>query len=438
MTESLPIVLVILWTAWVLQGVLSAVQVRKAGRLYDRIPRPSFDDYHPPAAVIVPFKGIDQAFSRGVHALFNQEYPLYELILVVESDSDPAYPLLIKALAQYPNQKAQVFVAGVAKPNEGQKVHNQLHAIDHLISRDPAAQDEPKVWVFADSDAIPGPSWLRHLVKPLKQKDITGVTTGYRWLVPVSHKNPQPTVSASNHLDDNHHTHNPTIWSQLASVMNSSIACMLGHDRFNHAWGGSMALRAETAQRGKLRDRLTGALCDDYQFSRLSRDLRLRVYYVPQCLIATPVDFDFAQLANFAHRQYLLTRIYAPKLFATALLLTSLYTLGYGTALAWLIGQLYLHPYNTAWLWPACVIGISLLTDQLRATYRHRLILKVFDRKTVSQLQNTLILDRYATPIWMILHGLLILRASFGRIIRWRGITYRLYDPQQVKRIQTS
>ena len=253
---------------------------------------------------------------------------------------------------------------------------------------------------------------------PLKQKDLTGVTTGYRWLIPASRDGDAPTV-----------------WSKLASVMNSSVACMLGHDRFNHAWGGSMALRAETAMRGDLRSRLTGALCDDYQFSRLSRDLGLRVYYVPQCLVATPVDFDLSGLINFGHRQYLLTRVYAPKLFVAALAITTLYVLAWNTAWWWLTTELWNHPASGAWVWPAGVLVISTLTDLARASLRQKVTAEAFDQQTITQLQPTIHLDRFATPQWMTLHWLLILRSVFGRTMRWRGITYRLYGPQRVERI---
>ena len=43
------------------------------------------------------------------------------------------------------------------------------------------------------------------------------------------------------------------LWSHLASVINSSVACLAGKDEWTHAWGGSMALRVEIARRGDLR-----------------------------------------------------------------------------------------------------------------------------------------------------------------------------------------
>ena len=418
-----PIPLLALWIAWLVQAVLSALQVRKFARLFDPEKRDRFETYRPPVAVVVPFKGVDIGLEANIAGLCQQAYPAYELLLVVDSEQDPACPILRQQVARYPQCRAQLLVAGPAQADEGQKIHNQLFAIDYLTQRLDPSTKEPPVWVFADSDAIPGPQWLADMVGPLAQVQKTGLTTGYRWLIPTS-KTGQP---------------NPTRWSQLASVMNSSVACAYGRDTLNHAWGGSMAVRSDIAIRGRLRDRLTGALCDDYQFSRMSRDLGLRVYFMPWCLVATPVDFDLKGLINFAHRQYLLTRVYAPKLFAAALGITSLYVLGWVSAWAYLVVSLVTKTpaEDGAWIWPTGVLALAFLTNQIRATFRKKAVHNALGGQTAAQLQPTLTLDRWTTPLWMTFHWLLMCRALCGRTMRWRGISYRLFGPQHVEKLKT-
>lgn len=413
--------LLVLWIAWIVQAILSVLQVRKFTRLFNAQKRRRFETFRPPVVVIVPFKGLDVALEENIRGLCRQEYPDYQLLLVVDSDQDPAYPVLLEQLAIYPQCHALVLVAGPAESNEGQKIHNQLFAIDYLTPcLDPTAKQSP-VWVFADSDAVPGPQWLADMVGPLGQSEKTGLTTGYRWLIPTS------TASQKS----------PTIWSHLASIMNSSVACAYGRDAFNHAWGGSMAVCADTAIRGHLRDRLTGALCDDYQFSRMSRDLGLRVYFTPWCLVATPVDFDLAGLINFAHRQYLLTRVYAPKLFAVAVAITSLYVFGWVSAWTGLVWALVMQPAESAWVWPTGVLGVVFVANQMRATFRRQAVQRVLGDQTFKQLRWTFILDRWATPLWMTMHWLLMLRALWGRTMRWRGISYRLFAPQHVEKLRS-
>jgi len=418
MANTPPTFLLMLWTAWMVQAVLSAIQVRKFARLFVRKRHDRFAAYRPPVSVIVPFKGLDPYLDEHLHGLFEQDYPDYELLLVVDSTADPVYQALLDELTKYPHRNAQVLVAGPASNNEGQKVHNQLHAIDHLIAQKNNPPSDDPVWVFADSDAVPGSQWLADLVGPLSQTDRTGVTTGYRWLIPT----PRPDDAGV------------TVWSHLASIINSSVACAYGHDSFNHAWGGSMAVRAQTALRGGLRDRLVGALCDDYQFSRMSRDLGLRIYFIPGCVVATPAGFDLRGLINFAHRQYLLTRVYAPRLFLTSLVFTSLYVAGLVSAWGWL-GISMAVGTQKAWVWPAGVLAIVFGANQIRSSYRKLVVRRALGPDALSGFRSTLRLDRWATPVWMTLHWLLVVRSAFGRKMRWRGITYRLLAPQRVEKL---
>jgi len=416
-----PTPLLILWIAWIVQSLISVLQVRKFARLFDRKQRGRHASYRPPVSVIVPFKGVDSCLDEHVRGLFQQDYPEYELLFVVDSESDPAYPLLVELLSLYPQRSAQVLVAGPAQPNEGQKIHNQLFAIDYLTKQLNPMPSESPVWVFADSDAVPGSRWLADLIEPLSQCEKTGLTTGYRWLIPVA---------GANHCT-------ASIWSHLASVMNSSVACAYGRDAFNHAWGGSMAVRADTAIKGKLRDRLSGALCDDYQFSRMSRDLGLRVYFTPWCLVATPVDFDLSGLINFVHRQYLLTRVYAPKLFGLAFATTSLYVAGWVSVWVWLLLTMVAPGSNASTLaWPAGIIAMSFIINQVRASFRRQAVERSLETDAKVRLRVALSLDRWATPVWMVLHWMLIVRSCWGRTMRWRGMSYRLFAPQQVENLQ--
>jgi len=403
----------LLLIAWVVQAVGSAIQVRKFSRRLDRPQHKGRKLFQPPAVVIVPFKEIDIDLPEAVRSLCEQDYPDYELILVVESEDDPAYPVLVEQIALYPDRKARVVVAGQAGPDEGQKVHNQLFALDLIEA--PKGQDQ--AWAFADSDAVPGPHWLATIVQPLIEKKRTGVVTGYRWLIPSKQST--------------------GIWSHLASVINSSAACMAsGREGLNQVWGGSLAVLAETAIRGGLKNRLKGALTEDYQFTTMCRDLQMRVFFPNRLLIGSSIALDCRGFFNFAYRQYVLTRVYAPKLFVLVLLILGLYVVG--TIVAWrslieacLNGRTIDH-----WLPPALALAAVFVANQLRSTYRRRVIARALGPEALADLKTAMRIDRWATTGWMILHWLLVLRACFGRTLRWRGITYRLNGPQNVERLR--
>ena len=284
--------LLVLWTAWAFMAVLVVFQARKFWRRVERPARPEFDAYQPPAAVIVPFKGVDVDLPQHVRGLLTQDYPSYRLICVVESDRDPAHAVLRAELDRLDGgPPVHLIVAGPAPPDIGQKVHNQVAAIRFVREHMPDAE----VWVFGDSDAAPGPHWVQALVGPHVHPDRVGVTTGYRWLFPQLR------------------AQRPKLGGVLASVINSGVATMLGHAGLTQAWGGSMAVRADFAIEHDLLGHLRGALSDDYQMTRMCRRSGRRVYFVHRCLVASPVDMSVPELFHFARRQYTITRVHDPK-----------------------------------------------------------------------------------------------------------------------------
>lgn len=412
MTAALWIAGYVLWLGWCAQAFCSMLLVRKFSRRFEWQRREAFGRYRPRAAIIVPFRGLEPNLVANIRGLCNQEYPDYFLIFVVDSEDDPSYEVLRRETARLPDGKVDILVAGAAGRNEGQKVHNQIAALEYLREQ----QRGELVWVFADSDAIPHDQWLAELIGPLGQ-DKTGVTTGYRWLVP----------------EPNHHGR--LIWGHLASVMNSTIGCFYGRDKFNHAWGGSMATRVETAVGGDLVGRLRGALCDDYVVTAMSRDMDKRVYFVARCMIATPVHFTLAQLLEFGHRQYMLTRVHAPLLIRTAIGFHGLYILGFITAVLGLVLGLAFQPGKWGWVLAAAALGFVHAMDVLRSVYRRHSIRRALGVEVERRLRTTLRYDRWATPLWMGLHLYIAVRAMIGRKMWWRGIPYRLLGPNHVERL---
>lgn len=398
--------------AWAAQAILAAAQVRKFLRRLNYVAHSHRKPFQPPAVVIVPFKGVDIDLPDNVHSLCEQDYPDYELLLVVESSDDPAYLLLVEQQAKYPHRRIRVLVAGVAPPDEGQKVHNLRYALERIHV--PAEGDQ--VWVFLDSDTVPDPTWLAQLIQPLATRKTTAVTTGYRWLVPPAAFGDFRTAGG---------------WPHVASVINSSIACMGGmRDELNHAWGGSMAVLAATAQRGNLIALLRGALSDDFQMTNMARQLGLRVYFVHRLLAPSTVTMTRAELFEFARRQYIITRVHAPYIFFWTLTLLSLYVVG--TIAAW--GWLILFPHDA--LPPAAAILTVFIANQFRAMYRRRVITSAFSRDIQHRLGAAMKLDRWATTFWMAVHWCFVVSALFGRTFRWRGNRYRLRGPQQVEKIE--
>jgi len=421
---------------WVLLAFGSAMQARKFANLFLRQRRAAYDQFRPPAVVIIPCKGADPQLADNLAAILRQNYPTpYRAVLVAQSEDDPAVPVIRNAIAAAEADPdahaAELLIAGDAPPNLGQKVHNQLTALRHLgldrlaasekfdDAHHTAALTPDTALVFADSDAVPGPDWLGNLVGPLAQTDKTAVTTGYRWLVPppAGMPDPHPHVTA------------------LASVMNSSVLSFAGTGRFDFAWGGSMAMLTQTAIDGDLLGHFDGALCDDYQVTRMARKLNKRVYFVHRCIVASPDAWNWQGLRDFAFRQYLLTRKYTPGLYALALLMLWAYPAGVLAAVAGLLTVLEDRKLDLVFI---VVLGVTVAVHIMN-WLRHRSRLTAMQRALHTEINQRMrpvrCLDRLYPWAWMSLHAWLATRALFSNRMTWRGITYRLDGPQRCERI---
>lgn len=407
--------LIALWSAWVLQSLISALRVRAFARLLSQPASPEDLEHRPDAVVVVPAKGVDLDLDATVRSLLAQNYPQYRAVFVVESKDDPAYTRIAQLIEGQDPRQASLLVAGRAPTDVGQKLHNQLFALATLEQR---GRGE-RVWAFLDSDAVPNAAWLGDIVGPLHRSSRDAVCTGYRWLIPKAPAGQE----------------RPSIWSQLASVMNASVACMQGIPGWSQAWGGSMAMLTDTARQGDIMGRWRGALSDDYPATTMSKALGKRVRFVPRCLLPSPVNFDLYSLCNFVRRQYLITRVYAPSLYYLALAIIWLYVTGYASAWGYGAYQLLTEPERGAWIPPAIAIGAVWIGNQIRASARQRCVQIAFDTSTAARLSTSLQLDRWATPLWMTLHGVLILSALVGRSFVWRGVRYHLRGPNDVSRI---
>jgi len=408
----------VIWAAWALQSILGALLTRKLlSRWYGKVPAKE-RAYRPAVAVIVPIKGIDDGLEENLRRMLEQDYPDYRLVVVVETQEDPACQV-VRAIREASGDRVplQLLVAGEAPDDQGQKTHNQLCALQHLL----AGEGHEQVWAFADIDAAPGPHWLAHLVGPLC-KDYKGATTGYRYFVPQ----PGPDGRVG-------------FWSHMASILNASACSWMAVEPFIHAWGGSMALRRETAIVGDLATAWQGALSDDYQLSAMIQKLGLEIDFVPQCLVASPVHYERGPFIEFVRRQYIVTRCHKPWMIRGALAMLSLYLLGWITALCWLaIGLVQAWRGAGAWGWlvPLLAITIAMIADMIRSHYRRKLIHTALDAPSAAALQRTLWYDRLATPLWMAINWLLAMSILGRRTITWRGKRYIIRGPREIARLR--
>lgn len=358
-------------------------------------------DFTPFVSVIAPTRGLDQGLRENLTALFQQEYPAYEIIFVTDEKSDPSLNMIEevkRSVASAPgrshetNISTRVVIAG-ATVDSGQKVHNLRVAVGDVDSRS-------EVLVFVDADARPQVLWLRSLVAPLHDQRI-GAVTGYRWFIPI----------------------HGGLASHLCSVWNASIASALGeNDDKNFCWGGSTAIRRNTFERLEIRERWRGTVSDDFALTNALKEAHLPIHFAPACLTASLEDCTFRDLFEFTTRQLKITRVYASHLWKAALMGSLLFVVVFFGGIALVIARALLRlPFCL----PLLMLCLIFVLGALKGYIRWRAVqepLAKYSRKLSGTLWAHLLL-------WPITSALFLyngIAALLSRRIEWRGITYEL------------
>ena len=336
----------------------------------------------PPATVIVPVKGAEAGLRENLAALASQDYPDYELIVVAHCAADVPAGVL--------PARVRVVLAHAEEPGTGEKVLNLRTAVRF-------ARKDTTLFAFADSDGRVSRAWLRALASPLAVSGTdtgVGASTGYRWHAP------QP----------------PDFWSLMRSVWDAVIAGTFGPGSNAFAWGGSMAIRRETFYAIRVPEFWRDTVSDDYALSEAVHRAGLRIVFAPLAMAVSAGRTTGRDFLAWARRQLIITRLYRPRLWWTALVAHIFYCSGMAAAVAASIGG----SRGAEW-----VLIAQLSPGMLKGTNR-AILAKAelpeckawFDRHAwVHTLWVPL-----ATWIWLIA----LAASAFGNSIEWRGNRYRL------------
>jgi ceramide glucosyltransferase len=260
------------------------------------------------------------------------------------------------------------------------------------------------VLAFADSDIYVKQDWLKCLVHRLR-KHYIGAATGYRWYVP----------SRNN-------------FATLALVaVNAKVTQLLGNTPFNHAWGGSMAIKVETFRRLGIDKIWQKAVSDDFSLSAAVKKGHKKIEFVPDCIVPTYESTTWSKLFEFTRRQLIITKVAAPGTWLLGLFsnLCSIIGLWGGLVMAVYAAGIHYHVLFFT-LVPVFFFSAQIFKAVLRQTVAAKVLADDWPRLKVSALADVLL-----CWLWSLLLLFLILSSAFGRTITWRGIRYKLLGPTE-------
>jgi ceramide glucosyltransferase len=356
--------------------------------------------YKPRAVLIIPCKWLDENFEHNISSFYRQDYDDYLLWFVVESRDDPVYQPLCKMKEQFAGKTkakdVQVLVAGQGRQC-GQKIHNLLYAYQQI----PAGVE---ALAFADSDIYVKPDWLACLVHRLRKEKI-GATTGYRWFVP-----------------------NRNNFATLAlAATNAKVTQLLGNTPFNHAWGGSMAIRVETFRQLGIDKIWQKAVSDDLSLSVAVKRAHKKVEFVPNCIVPSYESTTWSKFFEFARRQFIITKVAAPSTWLLGLFSNLCSVIGLWGGLIMAVFAIK-NNYHVLFF---TLVPVFFFTAQLiKAVMRQKVASKVL-ADDWPKLKVSAVADITLFWLWSLLLLFLLLSSVFGRTITWRGIRYKLLGPTE-------
>ena len=368
-------------------------------RLVRRAMQRPHANYAPPAAVVIPCKGVDAEFDSSLERFLMQDYPHYQVIFAVATAGELAHRRLQARLdargaarRSYPTSLVVAGLSGV----RGEKVNNLLCGVAAV---DPSME----LLVFADIDCAPAGDWLRSLVAPLADPLVT-VSTGFRWYLPGA-----------------------GFVSKLRAAWDTSIATLMGDHNRNFAWGGSMAMRVADFRALGIAERYWAAtVSDDYAVTRAVREANGRIAFEPRCLVASREESTLADFLHWSTRQIIITRVYAAHLWRLGLANYLYYcgTLALGfILLAW--------PGTPAWVRIAAALTLLavLVLGAGKGAIRSAVTRELFGAEAGSGHVCYWLLAPLVP--WVMLWN--FVAAGFTRRIEWRGTGYELISQDRVR-----
>jgi len=383
--------MLLLLALWIASTVVATVSVAVFANLAGRPPAPA---NQPSCLILSPIKGLGSGLERYLAALGAQDHPDYRVLLILESDTDPAYAAAL-IMAHRSGGRTQVLIAGRAETC-GQKVHNLLAGVA-------ASHASDAIVVFADCDMIPPRDWLTQLTRPLALGR-SEISSGYIVMVPEA----------------------PGFSTWMACLMSLGVSTMVVPPASRLCAGCATAIFRDTLLKLGPERIWKGALSDDIALSLATRATGIRIHANVVARVTAPVEHTWTSLAAYARRQYQLLWHYAPREWLCVSIALLLPVAGAAAALvATAQGRIE----------GMAAIAVVLIAQQVRIVLRRRALVRILDRDDYARLEPVFRMARWASPVAHLLHAALFLTSCWGRTVRWAGIAYRI-DGNGLLRIQ--
>jgi cellulose synthase/poly-beta-1,6-N-acetylglucosamine synthase-like glycosyltransferase len=356
-------------------------------------------------AVILCLRGTDPFLPDCINAILSQDYPSFDLRIVIDNESDPARAVVERCLLDQSNENVHIQFLSDRKETCSLKCSSIIDAVSSL-------DDSYEIIAQLDADVVPHATWLAELVSAFDD-DRVGAATGNRWYMPDE----------------------PSLGGLVRHIWNSAAISQMYWYRI--PWGGTLAVRTDVIREAGLLELWSRAFCEDTMLFRQLRKHGKRVRFVPSLMMINRESCDLPGLTRWISRQLLTSRLYHPSFLATLahgvvvsvlplaaiVVLVAALVAGHETAALWSGAGLALFAVSVLLAWPAMEFPV-------------RRIIKLRGEATRWLSPKKMLLFVIASGLTQIVYGVALTRAVFRKQVEWRGVSYRIDAPFQIHMLE--
>lgn len=352
-------------------------------------------DYTPKTMVLLALRGADPFLGHCIEGLLKQDYPNYDIRLIVDHPEDAALPIAEKIVKEHGAKNVESIVVEKHLETCSLKCNSLLHAVETL---DPSYE----IIVVLDADTNPHTAWLRQLVEPLSDPRFAAAT-GHRWYIPEK-SNPGSLIRY--------------LWN-AAAVVQLYL--------YRIAWGGSMALRRDLFKKGNLLEQWKTSFSDDVTVSESVKRVGGKTAFVPSLLMINRETCTLGSFYRWVKRQLLCAKLHHPawNIIATQGLMITLPLLA--ALILMLAGAVRADSPVVLWSLASLLIywlGVFGTLPILERTIRRKLRQRgecLEPWKPVLAMRTLVMI-----PVTQFVYTYALMRLYFLHRVEWRGVEYEI------------
>lgn len=361
------------------------------------------DDELPKVAIALCLRGADPFLPNCLQALLTQNYPNYELKIVVDSKEDPAWDIA----TQIQNQTdipVQISPLRSRRETCSLKCSALIQAVSEL-------HRDCEIIALVDADTIPHPNWLRELVRPLKDSKV-GLTTGNRWYVPG------------------------TQWGTLCRYI-WNVAAVGQMYLYRIPWGGSLAIKTEIVRQAQLLEKWKQAFCEDTMLRRVLQNKGLQIEFVASLMMVNREECALPNFRRWVNRQLLNAKLYHPGWLAILTYGTITFLIP-ATATLLTIINCFTRQWTSTILLGGSLVTYIFVVFVLISVYERAVRQKLVLRNETLPAYSVVALLKLilAIPLTQLVCAIAFWQAMLTKQVEWRGITYQIKGPWDIKLLE--